>query len=101
MQNHNQFPLAVYGRIYDRRPPLYFGTYLRRKLGRGRPQISFPPWLNRAFADRLGLLARWQQAQRAPPSVHPARPEAYDDPASGKYDISFLKVQLDTLDTLA
>jgi len=79
-----------YWRIYGRRPPLYFGTYFRKRIGSRGSQVAYPAWLNRAFVDRLELQARWAQAQRQPPVTHPTRPEAYSDLVSPYWPHKFV-----------
>src|SRR5205807_1241813 len=64
--------------IHQRRLP-----FARRILNRLRKpdtghsnEPGYPPWLNPAFASRLGLRDRWEQSQRRPASGHPMRPRA-------------------------
>ena len=67
--------------MYRQLPPLYFGKYLRQKLGireTGDTNESLPAWLHRAFVERCQLQSRWDRAQQQSPSAHPTRPEAYD-----------------------
>lgn len=79
-----------YRRIYGRRPPLYFGTYFRKRFGSRGAQVAYPSWLNPGFVDRLELQARWAQAQREPLAAHPTRPEAYGDLASAYWPHKFV-----------
>lgn len=60
----------------QRRLPLLRGILSRRKrLAAGpRDTPTYPPWLEPAFASRLGLQDRWEQWRRCPVSAHPFRP---------------------------
>jgi asparagine synthase (glutamine-hydrolysing) len=81
-----------YRRAVGRRPPLYFGTYFRKRFGSQETLVSLPSWLNRQFVDRLQLQARWEHVQTAPQTVHPSRPEAYSDLASCMWPNQFVRL---------
>jgi asparagine synthase (glutamine-hydrolysing) len=66
-----------YSAMYDRLPPLYFGTWLRRWLGQQPWRSKYPEWLNPELERAYDLPQRWESIWQEPPSCHPEHPEAY------------------------
>ena len=63
---------------YGRRPGGGIRAKLRTSLRpRGFKTAPYPVWLNGAFATRVNLRARWEEAHAVPAQEHPLRPEAY------------------------
>jgi asparagine synthase (glutamine-hydrolysing) len=64
---------------YRRLPPLYFGTWWRKKRGKGQYQPPFPDVIDPHFSARLHLCERWQEvhAHAGIESIHSsgARPQ--------------------------
>ena len=59
-------------------PPLGFRTALKRMRRQPPPWRAYPTWLNQAFAARLNLPKRWEEANSEPIPRHPIRPWAYE-----------------------
>jgi asparagine synthase (glutamine-hydrolysing) len=56
--------LAWYVATQRSLPPVGFRTYLKRRLRRLPPRLSFPVWLNPDFSRRADLPARWAACTR-------------------------------------
>lgn len=71
-------------------PPLYIGSWLRKKLGREQEwQTPYTPWLNNEFAKRLHLRERLERFNQPIPSAHPTRSDAYKFLTTTHWDNSF------------
>ncbi|MEO6723813.1 MAG: asparagine synthase-related protein [Blastocatellia bacterium] len=80
--------LWLHGQI----PPLGFRSVVKRWLGRQQTwQWQYPVWFNQDFARQLNLRARLQQLEGEPPSIHPTRPEAYNQLNNGYWASYFEK----------
>jgi asparagine synthase (glutamine-hydrolysing) len=64
--------------LAHRRLPLLRGipNRLRRVKVPRQQGPGYPPWLNPAFASRVGLRDRWEEWLHPPASAHPIRPKA-------------------------
>jgi asparagine synthase (glutamine-hydrolysing) len=62
---------------HRRLPPLYFGTWLRKRFRPATEAQKVPAWLNQRFADRLGLTERSAQNRQNGKGEHPSRAEAF------------------------
>ena len=68
---------ARYWWRYRRKPPLGgMRQRLRTWFGVAAETPEFPDWLNQSFVARLGLVERWQQTNRPPPSLPSSCQEA-------------------------
>jgi asparagine synthase (glutamine-hydrolysing) len=66
--------------LHGRRPAVGLRLTVNTWLGRRtqHPPYPYPGWLNRAFAERLGLRVRWKHMVDAELACdHPLRPEAH------------------------
>ncbi|HEX6043487.1 MAG TPA: asparagine synthase-related protein [Pyrinomonadaceae bacterium] len=68
--------LAWYVRTRRRLPPVGLRTALRRTFKREESAPAYPPWIDEAFAKRVGLDERWRQANSAPPLNNHTHPSA-------------------------
>lgn len=64
--------------VHRRRPAAGLRYALKKRFRPGPALPPYPPWVDRAFTDRLDLRARWAQVHGADSrGHHPLRPEAY------------------------
>ena len=71
--------VSAYVRLRRRLPPLYFVSWLRRKMGWKEAALEFPPWLNSELVARYRLRERYEHYFDAKTYAHPVRPEAYQE----------------------
>lgn len=70
--------ICVYFRFIGRRPPFGLRTALARAAGKNtEKKLSYPLWLNPAFAARVDANSRLAEIMRKPPRMHSLRPRAH------------------------